>query len=305
MSYRRRRGLGSTQSMRQLTDRVGALGLHWGRVSLRPGRWAATLGVSVIFMGFGYLIATRLLFPAPSAPGGEALVELPELVGLDVASAEERVRGLGLNFDAGSEVYHAHAAAGLVVAQSPLPGQLARPGAPVRVTVSLGPQRVVVPDVTGLSERQARIILEQLGFRTTIQSRDAPIRSGRVLRTSPEAGTEMSVPSEVNIVVSKGFAVAAVPDLIGRHAEDVEEILDELGLRLGVVSFDEDAPDAPGRVIGQTPPPGYNLRADGRVAIQVAGPRFRIERRMFPETGGANEDSGGRGGEGVEEGMRP
>jgi beta-lactam-binding protein with PASTA domain len=300
MNYRRRRGLGSAQWVEAFVGRFRGLGFRSGL--LRPGRWALTLAISVVFVGIGYLIATRWLFPAPSAPGGEKLVELPELVGLETTRAEEKVRELGLDYDASSEVYHARAAAGLVVAQSPLPGQLARPGAPVRVTVSLGPQRVVIPDVIGLSERQARIILEQLGFTTTIRSRDAAVRSGQVLDTSPEAGTELSVPSEVELVVSKGFDVAPVPDLIGRHANDVEEILAELGLSLGVVSFDEDALDAPGRVIGQTPPAGYNLRAGGRVAIQVAGPRFRIERRLFPGAAGASVQAGESNLEGSDEG---
>jgi serine/threonine-protein kinase len=269
-----------------------------GRPSFKPGSWLVSLMLAVVCVGLGYLIAARWLFPAPTAPGGEKLVELPELVGLDGERARERVTDLGLTYELSSEVYHAQAAAGLVVAQSPLPGQLARPGAPVRVTVSLGPQRVTVPDVKGLSERQARIIIEQLGFTTTIRSRDAPVRNGQVLNTSPAAGTELAVPAEVELVVSRGFAVSAVPDLLGRHAEDVEGILDELGLRLGVVSFDEAAADAPGRVIGQTPPAGYNLRSGGRVAIQVAGPRFRIERRILP--GGAADSATGEE-EGVED----
>ena len=123
------------------------------------------------------------------------------------------------------------------------------------------------------------------------------MRSGQVLRTSPAAGTELPVPAEVELVVSRGFEVSAVPDLVGRHAEDVEEILEELGLRLGVVSFDETALDAPGRVIGQTPPAGYNLRTGGRVAIEVAGARFRIERRLLPGSAG---DTGDGEEEGVE-----
>ena len=258
-----------------------------------------SLVVTGVCVGMGYLIAARLLFPAPTAPGGEKLVEVPELVGMETESARERVTALGLTYDDGSEVFHDRAPVGLVVAQSPLPGQLARPGAPVRTTVSLGAQRVTVPDVRGLTERQARIIIEQLGFNTTIVSRDAAMRSGIVLGTSPEGGTELAVPAEIELVVSRGFEVASVPDLLGRHADDVEEILSELGLRLGVVSFDEAAIDAPGRVIGQTPPAGYSLRTGGRVAIQVAGPRFRIERRLLPgaaldtsQTGGAMTGEG-------------
>lgn len=294
MSYRRRRGLGTSQMAGSISAWFRDLKFRPGRPSFRPGSWAVSLALAVICVGLGYLIAARWLFPAPTAPGGEKLVELPELVGLEDNSARERVTALGLTFEVSSEVYHAQAAVGLVVAQSPLPGQLARPGAPVRVTVSLGPQRVTVPDVRGLSERQARIIIEQLGFTTAIVSQDAPVRSGQVLRTSPAAGTVLPVPAEVELVVSRGFDVSSVPDLMGRHADDAEEILGELGLRLGVVSFDEDALDAPGRVIGQTPPAGYNLRAGGRVAIQVAGPRFRIERQLLP--GGTEESAGGEEG---------
>ncbi len=295
MSYRRRRGLRSRGTGSDSGARGNAsatkrpAGAGDGRetrgpfgLPFRPGRWTATAVLTLAAVVVGYTMAARWLFPAPTAPGGETLVELPDLVGLDDASARERVADLGLRYEATAEVHHPRAEPGIVLSQSPLPGQLARPGAPVRVTLSRGPERQRVPDVNGLSERQARIILEQLGFTTVVRTEDAQIRSGLVLETSPAGGTELSIPAEVEIVVSGGFDVVAVPDLLGRHAEDVEELLAELGLVLGVVTFDEDAIDAPGRVIGQTPPAGYNLRVGGRVAIQVAGQPFRIERRQVP-----------------------
>lgn len=258
MSYRRRRGLGSPLAR------------------LRRYRYrkpAAAVAALLVLFAVGYLLATGWLFPASAADASGDLVEVPELVGLASDEARASLEEAGLAFRLGSEVPHPEAPAGVVLAQRPLPGQYARPGAPVSVTLSRGAASRVVPDLRGLSGRQGRIVLERLGFDVAVDSAGSSVQRGRVIGTRPEPGAEMALPSEVTLVLSHGPAVVDVPDLQGVHVDDVRGRLDDVGLALGEVRYDPDAFSAPGRVVGQSPAPGFALRVGGRVSVRVAGER--------------------------------
>lgn len=309
MSYRRRRGLGG--SRRSWLDRLlgwgedasasgdsgeeggeagsgrsgdgpgapeggrrgdGGGGWPWDGGSGPDGRRVGVvlLCLAMLF-GVGYLAAAEWLFPASSAAESSQLVEVPELVGLTDEEAREVLGTADLEYRLGSEVPHRRAPEGAVLAQSPLPGQFARPGAPVSVTVSLGPDRRVVPDLRGLSDRQGVIVLERLGFGTSRDNANSAVERGRVVGTRPESGTELTLPAEVTVVVSRGPDVVEVPDLVGVHVDDVESRLEAAGLVLGEVQYDPEARAAPGRVVGQAPAPDFALRGGARVSVRVAG----------------------------------
>lgn len=296
MRFRRRRGLGGRRSRdggedgdpgpggddgREAAAGPGPAGGDGGDGSgsalslltrTPPGRWGAGIAALVLLFGAGYLISAEWLFPAsgPEAAADE-VVEVPDMVGLDEADARAALADAGLDLRVRAEMPHPEAPEGAIVAQSPLPGQYARPGAPVEVTLSEGPRRRTVPDLRGLSGRQARIVLERLGFSASVDTASSDVERGRVVGTRPEAGSDRALPSEVTVVVSRGPEVSDVPELVGVHVDDVEERLRERGFRLGEVTYDPEAFSAPGRVIGQTPAPGYALREGGRVSVRVAG----------------------------------
>lgn len=314
MSYRRRRGMGSwswwpfgSSGAEDEGERTADPGREARPGGEPPGdggrrgpsvsrssssdagdRWRRRAGIVAalgLLIGAGYLLSAQWLFPgsAEDAVAGE-VVEVPELVGLTVEEARSALEASELTYRQRSEMPHPRAPEGAVVAQSPLPGQLARPGAPVSVTVSLGPERRVVPDLRGLSDRQARIVLERLGFQPAVDSTSSEMERGRVVGTRPRAGTEREVPAEVELIVSRGPRTARVPELVGTHVDDVEDRLQQAGLEMGEVTYDSEAFAAPGRVIGQSPAPGYALRVGGRVSVRVAGeaPEPRPGRELPP-----------------------
>jgi serine/threonine-protein kinase len=237
-------------------------------------------------LGLGYLLAAERISPASPEPDGGSLVRVPDLVGLAEADARSRLEDLGLGFSVRSGMRHPRAPERAILAQTPLPGQLARPGAPVEVTVSLGPERHAVPEIHGLTERQATIVLERLGYRVRVDRSEAPLEEGRAVGTRPPAGTDLEVPADVALIVSAGPPVSAVPDLTGRHIDDALDLLREAGLELGVISYDPTAPEAPGRIVGQYPPAGYSLRHGDAVELRVAGrPDEGGRRAPSPEDG--------------------
>lgn len=297
MSYRRRRGLGGggrswlerlrawlpgpgggREEAREETpggDASGDAGDGAGKPSGPPRerwrRYSIVALLLVLLFGAGYLLSARWLFPDSGQPDEGNLVEVPELVGLTVEEARRTLDDAGLALRRRSRVPHRDAPEDAVLAQNPLPGQYSRPGAPVAVTLSLGPERRGVPDLRGLSGRQGRIVLERLGFEADVDTTASPVERGRVVGTRPEAGTVRTLPGRVTVVVSEGPRVADVPELTGLHVDDVKDRLESAGLALGDVQYDPEARAAPGRVVGQSPPGGYALRAGGRVSVRVAG----------------------------------
>ena len=249
----------------------------------RWGRWLISVAVVAAFFGGGYLAAAQWVFPGGPVTEDPSLVKVPELVGLTGDEAQGRLDHVGLEYTVRSGVTHPEAPEGAVLSQDPLPGQYARSGAPVYVSLSRGPELHVLPDVSGLSERQAIIVLERLGYQVAVERVTHTLGQGRAVETRPEADTELAVPAEVVLVVSEGRPVVQVPELVGRHVDDAEGALAEAGLELGAITYDPQALEAPGRIVGQYPPSGYSLREGGGVEVRVAGDVNRVDptRRWF------------------------
>ncbi len=270
MSYRRRRGLGRHRSGEPRTETQGTgKGLGMRRAILGTGLVVACLLV-------GYAIATLWLSPASANADDGSIVQVPDVVGEPDAEARRLIEGIGLEYTVRRGLAHREAPEGTVLAQSPLAGQFARPGAPVDVTLSRGPEVHTLPDVAGLSERQAGIVLERLGYDVEIERREDPMAAGRAVETRPAAGTDLAVPSPIVLVVSEGAPIVVIPDMLGMHIDDALQILSQVRLELGSISFDSEAPEAPGRIVGQYPPVGYSLRAGDSVELRVAGDPDRV-----------------------------
>lgn len=228
-----------------------------------------TLVFAALF-GVGYAYAAIRLFPAAEDPTDVDFTEIPDLTGVPLAQAGARLSALGLVFTEQGSLHHGEIPAGGVVAQRPLPGQLARAGDTIVLTTSAGIETRVVPDLAGLPSGEAATLLTRLGFEIDIEETDESAVAGAI-RTEPAAGTSLPLPARIRLFVSQGKAIVAVPDLQGRHVDDLELILEEVDLRLGAVRYQVEAPEVPGRVIFQSPAPGSALRGDGFVSVIVAG----------------------------------
>lgn len=227
--------------------------------------WAA--GLALAGWGFGYALATQVVFPAPPPPGD--LFEVPDLRGLGLASVGERLAGAGLELGGTDSLQHPTVPAGLVLGQSPLPGQVAAPQAPVWVTVSSGPQMRSVPDVEGLEESRARVVLETSGFVVESRTAEAELARGRVISVSPPPDSVVALPAEVMIVVSAGPPVVPMPFVLGMEQVEAEALLDSLGLVVAdveeVFRFGRDQ----GIVVEQEPAAETELQRGGSVRLKV------------------------------------
>lgn len=217
--------------------------------------------------GLGYLVATQIVFPAPPPPGD--LYSVPDLRGLGLTNASERLAGEQLELGVVDSLLHPTADEGTILGQSPLPGQLATPGTPVRVTVSMGPQMRAVPDVERLDASRARIVLETTGFVVTTDTVESEVPRGRVVAVDPAVDAVLPLPAEVRLSVSAGPPVVVMPLVLGLEQERAVATLDSLGLVVSeieeVFRFGRDQ----GIVVEQEPSADTELERGAAVRLSV------------------------------------
>jgi serine/threonine-protein kinase len=128
---------------------------------------------------------------------GKEPVDVPNVTGLRQDEAVKKLEAKGFRVDV-QLVFSDTVANGVVVEQSPSAGT-ADKGATVTLQVSKGPDVVVVPDVRGQSEGQARTVLQGLGFKVDV--RRLPGGPGTVLQTDPKPGKKVKRGSTVTLYV--------------------------------------------------------------------------------------------------------
>lgn len=225
------------------------------------------LGLAVVGWLLGYVVATQVVFPAPPPPGD--LYEIPDLRGLEVSTARERLEGARLALGEVDSIAHPTVEASRIIGQSPLPGQVALADGAVRVTVSLGPQTRSVPDVRGLTAEQAVIVLEASGFVVETDSAEAEEPRGRVVDIDPPPDRMVALPAGVEILISTGPPLVPVPLVLGMEEAEARATLESLGLIVSEVEevfrFGRDQ----GIVVEQEPAADTELQRGGEVRLAV------------------------------------
>lgn len=250
-----------------------------------------------VLVGAGVLVLA--LFAVGWALIPDSRAELPDVLGVSTAEAEERIDALGLDlvvrFD---ETYSDTIGPGSVAETTPAPGSAVERGAEVLLWVSAGPRFAEIPDVVGGTENDARNMLREAGFTgiEIIQEYSPDEAPGTVLSTEPVVGEQGDREEPVILHVSEGVIV---PTLIGMAQEDAGTALAGLGLTVEVT--EEYHGTVPvGEVSGQNPEPGTIIPEEGAVTVTVStGPEPEEEEEEEEETeedvSPSEEERGDRG----------
>jgi eukaryotic-like serine/threonine-protein kinase len=228
-SMRRRRG-GTRGGKKKKGNGSGWQGIP----GLSGPPFLVALAVVAVGMGSGYLYATQVVFPAERSDPVE-LSEVPDLKGTSAGEAQLLLEQQGFRPGRVDSILHPTVPAGEVVGQAPLAGQFALPGGEVELTVSLGPERRPVPDVSRLRADRALTVLETTGFTVTMDSVQADEPAGQVVSTDPEPGIRVSLPAEIRMTVSLGPPLVVFPDVVGLEEAEARAVLEEAGFRIGEV----------------------------------------------------------------------
>src|SRR5215472_9804452 len=198
---------------------------------------------------------------------------VPKVVGMTSHDAETALEANGLVLDPSDRFYSAEIPAGRIVSQVPVPGEVVRLGWHVRVAVSMGPQRVTIPDLTGDSERSAEINIRRRGLELgTMAVATVPDATpDQIVAQSPPANAlNVSAPKLSMLVAATEERKSYVkPDLRG-HTED-QAVNAIVGAELKTGSITSQPSPTADAISAETLPEGTRI-----VVKTVPGPGQRV-----------------------------
>jgi beta-lactam-binding protein with PASTA domain len=219
-----------------------------------------------------FLVVAFFVFPAEVIPQD---VRVPNVVGLRYADAVRQLEQRGLKAERGEARFHNAAPRGTVLAQQPVAESNESPGTRVTLVTSAGQRLGTVPGVIGMSRELALNALEEAGFDAgEISERASNEPRGAVIDAKPRPGSQAPMPSTVSLVISTGPTTIIVPDVVGRPLSEAVQLLRQVGLSVGDVSYGSAGAisNAAAVVSAQTPSAGSQMNAGSRVNITVGGP---------------------------------
>ena len=131
------------------------------------------------------------------------------------------------------------------------------------VFLQSSPKEVQVPDVTNLTEAAAKTKLADAKLNVTdvIQVKSDEIESGKVIETSPKAGSTVKEKSKITIKVSSGKEAVTMKDYRNKTYEAARDELKKLGFTVEKQEENSDSVES-GKVISQSIAP--NQKVEGK-----------------------------------------
>ena len=225
---------------------------------------AFVLGVGL----FNFVVMPRLV-------QHDVTVRVPRVVGVGLVEAQSRCERLGLNLQVEDRRYSEGMAADQVLSQTPQPGMAVKRGRTVRVHVSMGTQDVRVPDVRGLTLRQASLQLDNAKLAVGRISRIYAGEGGQVVQaTRPRAGAPAASGNRVDVLVAVGASADGylMPDLVGRALDEVRELIEQRGFRIGRITYRRKNGVYPGTILEHFPSGGSLILGGESIDLVAATP---------------------------------
>jgi serine/threonine-protein kinase len=200
---------------------------------------------------------------------GPEIVAVPDVHDLTLDDAKAAIVKAGFTVGDVTRDYDDKVAKDRVTDQDPS-GGTAKRGTAISLTLSRGPEPVMVPDVTGKSFDQAKAALSSAGF-VVVRNDDYSdsVPQGAVVSESPSGQREPRGTS-VTVTVSKGSKPFAMPDLRGKDRATAKSIIAGAGLVVGSETAVPSSTGAKGSIQGQNPSPGAQVRKGDKVDLFYA-----------------------------------
>jgi len=207
-------------------------------------------------------------------PGSRVVV--PSTVGGKFEEAVASFTPLGLTAVVLENRFDEDIPKGKIIESVPPGGGKVDAGGSVKLIISKGPERYLIPTTTGLTPEAASAALNKypltVGAIKEVFNQEIP--KGFVITTSPKSGTSVKRNATVVVVVSKGVEQVPLASYLGMSGEQALNELTLSGFNVDAgYAFSETVPEL--AVISQTPAGGATANKGGKVSILISkGPRY-------------------------------
>lgn len=203
--------------------------------------------------------------------GPGAKVVVPSVVGGTVEEANAALTPLGLTSTIAERRFDEEIPVGKILGSDPAGGDKIDQGGIVKLIISKGQERYVLPVLTGLTPEAAIKMITAMPLKagTVTEVFNSTVPKGFVISATPGVGEKLKRDTVVNLQVSKGVEQVALPNYIGKIGEQALNELVQAGFdATSTFAYSETVPM--GAVISQTPS-GVNIAPKGSsVALVVS-----------------------------------
>ena len=210
-----------------------------------------------------------------AGPNGVPKISVPNTVGQTQAAAESAITTAGLVPGVENNVNSDTVPLGDVISQNPVSAAQVVSGSSVDLVISSGPAAtttVSVPNVIGDTQAAAESAITAVGLVvgtiTSVSSNTVAV--GDVISQSPVAGSTAATGSAVDLVISSGPALIAVPNVVGLTQTSASSAITSAGLVVGTVTLACSRTVASGIVISESPVAGTLVAAGSAVDLVVS-----------------------------------
>lgn len=216
-----------------------------------------------------------ILYVSGVIGGGGKEVTVPDVKGMSYSEAKEVLEAKGLKIEKADEpIASQKIEKGKIVSQTPSKNSKVKKGRTVRVILSAGNTELKVPDLKGLSYKEAKTLLSEMGLQISKGDEvdSDSVAEGLIASQYPSAKTKVDKGDIITVNISKGKKDAVIPKLVGTtftSESDVSDILSKYGYKLGKVSYEESY-ETPGTIIKQSPDAGTTAEKKTSVDIVIS-----------------------------------
>jgi beta-lactam-binding protein with PASTA domain len=145
-------------------------------------------------------------------------------------------------------------------------------GSSVNLAISLGPQIVTVLNVEGLTQDDATttITAAKLTVGTVTQEASKTVANGKVISQDQPTGSSLAQGSPVNLVISSGPQMVAVPNVEGLTQAAATTAITAAKLTVGAITQQISNTVATGKVVSQDPANGSSVPQGSQVNLVVS-----------------------------------
>jgi len=219
------------------------------------------------FFAIGLLLANFILMPYLVHMGEK--ITVPDVCNMPLEDALKELKKHGLEGVVVERRYDPIIEAGKVIIQEPLPDAETKKGRIINLSVSLGPETIKIPYLTGVDIEKGKLILVKLNL--AIETIDSvysdSVAIGKIISTVPDFGSEVKNGEHIKIFVSKG-TILKMPNLIGVQLNEARDVLKKIGLVIGEIK-EVEARGIKGNIVLQNPEALQPIAAGDTVSLIV------------------------------------
>ena len=202
-------------------------------------------------------------------PGSRVVV--PSTVGASQNEVNAALNPLGLTSMVVEKQFSEEIPEGHVIQSIPEGGGRIDQGGTVKLVISKGPERFVLPSVAGLTPEAAQNLIAKLPLviQSLAEEFSTTVPKGYVIDSNPPTGEKVKRGSSVIIRVSKGIEQIALTSYVGKSSDQALNELQDAGFAV-TSTYEYSETRLAGEVVSQKPAGGGTADKGSKVALVIS-----------------------------------